>query len=176
MIRYRAGASIHTGGGVSGRKDEGFMAKRGLLMLPLLVMAVVACDMRADEPLPRLEVYRTETCGCCKKWVTHLEEKGFAVNTVVLPHLELDVIKKKHGVPIAARSCHTALAGPYVIEGHVPASEIQKLLRKRLPIVGLAVPGMPIGSPGMEGPHPVVYDVLAIDKSGRLTTFSTQHP
>jgi hypothetical protein len=159
----------------SGRKGEDIMLKLGLLALPLLG-AAISCGTRADETLPAVSVYRTQTCGCCKKWVAHLEHQGFVVNTVVLPQIDLDTLKHNHGVPMSARSCHTALVGSYVVEGHVPASEIQTLLRRRLPIAGLAVPGMPIGSPGMEGPHPIAYDVLAIDKAGRLETFSTQRP
>jgi len=85
-------------------------------------------------------------------------------------------VKDKHNVPRQARSCHTALVGGYVIEGHVPAADIQRLLKERPAILGLAVPGMPIGSPGMEGPNPQPYNVLAFDKKGQTSVFSTQRP
>jgi hypothetical protein len=88
----------------------------------------------------------------------------------------LTAIKDKHGVPSQTRSCHTALVGGYVIEGHVPAAEIQRLLKDKPRVAGLAVPGMPIGSPGMEGANPRPYDVLTFDKTGKTTVFSTQNP
>jgi len=85
-------------------------------------------------------------------------------------------VKDKYGVPAQTRSCHTALVGGYVIEGHVPAADIQRLLKEKPKVAGLAVAGMPIGSPGMEGANPRPYDVLAFDKTGKTTVFSTQRP
>ena len=104
----------------------------------------------------------------------HLRQNGFPVKAEDLD--DLRPIKTKHRIPPALESCHTALVGGYVVEGHVPAAEIQRLLREKPKIAGLAVGGMPIGSPGMEGPNPRPYDVLTFDKTGKTTVFSTQRP
>lgn len=128
--------------------------------------------------LPAVEVYKTPTCGCCSKWVEHMRQAGFTVNATDVTREELNQVKVKHEVPPATHSCHTALVSGYVVEGHVPASDVKRLLKERPKVVGLAVPGMPLGSPGMEvsgiKPHP--YDVLTFDKQGNTTVFSTQRP
>ncbi|MEQ1912289.1 MAG: DUF411 domain-containing protein, partial [Vicinamibacterales bacterium] len=115
--------------------------------------------------------YKTPTCGCCNKWVEHLRNNGFTVRTVNLDRLA--DVKARHGVPSRVQSCHTGVIDGYVIEGHVPASDIHALLKKRPSVVGLAVPGMPIGSPGMEGPNARPYDVMTFDKQGRSEVFAT---
>lgn len=104
----------------------------------------------------------------------HLRSSGFPVKTE--DHADLAPIKKKHGVPATLQSCHTALVEGYVVEGHVPADLIDRLLRERPAVVGLAVPGMPAGSPGMETPgrKPEPYRVLTFDKNGRSTVFATR--
>ena len=93
-----------------------------------------------------------------------------------LEGIELTKIKVKYGVPDKLFSCHTALVGGYVIEGHVPADVIKRLLKEKPAVVGLAVPGMPIGSPGMEGPNPQPYDILAFEKSGKVWTYARKQP
>ena len=95
-----------------------------------------------------------------------------------MPQAELDKVKAKHGVPAAAASCHTALASGYVFEGHIPATEVKRVLKERPKVVGLAVPGMPLGSPGMEVPgrRPQPYNVLSFDQHGKTQVFSTQRP
>jgi hypothetical protein len=108
------------------------------------------------------------------KWVEHLNRQGFLTRTTNLENV--GEIKQKHGVPERVLSCHTALVGGYVIEGHVPASEIHRLLKERPPVAGLAVPNMRIGSPGMEGANAQPYQVLTFDKQGRTQVYSTQHP
>jgi hypothetical protein len=116
-------------------------------------------------------VYKSPTCGCCKEWVKHLQANGFSVTT----HDVTDIIpyKTANGVPAALGSCHTAKVGGYVIEGHVPASDIKRLLKERPPVRGLAVPGMPVGSPGMEqGGHKDRYDVLTFDKQGNTAVYA----
>lgn len=127
---------------------------------------------------PAVEVFKTATCGCCGKWVEHMRAAGFNVTFTDIDQAELDKVKAKHGVPRALHSCHTALVGGYVVEGHVPASEVKRLLKEKPAVAGLAVPGMPLGSPGMEvsgvKPHP--YNVLTFDKQGKTTVFSTQRP
>jgi hypothetical protein len=116
-------------------------------------------------------VYKSPTCGCCAKWVEHLQSAGFHV--VVHDTEDVDAVKDGSGVPAQLRGCHTAIAGRYVIEGHVPASDIRQLLRQRPAIAGLAVPGMPSGSPGMEGGSSERYDVLTFGGSGPARVFAS---
>lgn len=142
-----------------------------ILMVALAVaMLVPQIATRAQQP-PSIEVYKTPTCGCCNKWVEHLRNNGFTVRTINLDRLA--DVKARHGVPSRVQSCHTGLIDGYVIEGHVPASDIHALLKKRPSVVGLAVPGMPIGSPGMEGANARPYDVVTFDKQGRSEVFAT---
>ena len=118
-----------------------------------------------------ITVYKSATCGCCKLWVKHLEANGFTVKAHDVSNLT--AYKKANGVPAALSSCHTATIGGYAIEGHVPASDIHRLLRERPGIRGLAVPGMPIGSPGMEeGKRRERFDVLSFDRLGQTAVFS----
>jgi hypothetical protein len=127
----------------------------------------------AGQASPLVHVYKTPTCGCCSKWVEHLQKHGFTVQTTDMD--DVTAIKRKHGVPAGAESCHTALVDGYVVEGHVPAADVQRLLQQRPLVVGLAVPGMPLGSPGMEVPSGKVdpYDVLAFDKRGSTRVFAS---
>ncbi len=120
-----------------------------------------------------VQVYKDATCGCCALWVEHLRKAGFTAT--VTDSEDMTAIKTKHGVPQRARSCHTALVGGYVVEGHVPAEDVQRLLKQRPAVAGLAVPGMPIGSPGMEvaSMKPQPYDVLAFTKSGETSVFAS---
>ncbi len=120
-----------------------------------------------DQAKAELVVYKTPTCGCCKKWVTHLEEAGFKVKTTDLE--DLSPIKTQFSVPQNFRSCHTAVVDGYVVEGHVPADVIEKMLSEKPDIAGISVPGMPIGSPGMEveGRPADRYKIIAFDKAGK---------
>ncbi len=118
----------------------------------------------------KVTVYKTPTCGCCKKWVSHLEENGFEVETIDLRDLRM--IKNMSGVKPEHASCHTAKVGDYIVEGHVPADDIKRLLKERPAVKGLVLPGMPAGSPGMESSHKVSYDVLTIDKEGKTAVFA----
>ncbi len=104
-------------------------------------------------------------------WVAHLEEHGFTVKATDVPNINR--VKEITGVPERVTSCHTAIVDGYVIEGHVPAEDVKRLLADRPAITGIAVPGMPVGSPGMEGPNPQPYDVIAFDEDGALTRFSS---
>jgi hypothetical protein len=139
-------------------------------MLAVALTSAAIAGAGAQAP-PAVDVFKTPTCGCCAKWVEHLRAQGFAAKTTDITNLS--EVKAKHNVPLAVQSCHTAIVGGYVIEGHVPAADIKKLLKERPAVVGLAVPGMPIGSPGMEGPVPDRYDVLSFDKQGKTRIFST---
>ena len=118
-------------------------------------------------------VYKTPTCGCCGNWVQYMNTQGFACT--VTNQADLNDVKVKHGVPANLQSCHTSLVGGYVIEGHVPAEDIQRLLREKPAIVGLAAPGMPAGSPGMDVPNSPAYDVIAFEKDGRQRVYA-RHP
>lgn len=138
-----------------------------------LVVSLISNGVEAQKPIP-VQVYKDAFCGCCANWVEHLKRAGFAATAENIA--DMNVLKDKHGVPAKTRSCHTALVGGYVIEGHVPAAEIQRLLKEKPKVAGLAVPGMPIGSPGMEGPNARPYDVLTFDKTGKTAVYSTQRP
>lgn len=122
---------------------------------------------------PVVDVYKDPTCGCCSKWVEHLREEGFTVRTTDTGNF--GAFKARHGVPGQVESCHTALVDGYVLEGHVPAADVQRLLKERPAIAGIAVAGMPIGSPGMEVPGVKAqpYDVMAFDKDGGIHVFAT---
>jgi hypothetical protein len=139
---------------------------------------VLGCTPPA-EATP-ITVYKTPTCGCCTKWIDHLEASGFEVEAKDLP--DLTALKAANGVPGAMASCHTAMVEGYVIEGHVPAADIRRLLAERPAVAGLAVPGMPLGSPGMEHPDPrrhEAYDVFAFgaaDSASGVSRFAHHVP
>lgn len=115
-------------------------------------------------------VYKSPTCGCCGKWVKHMEDAGFSVDVEDLR--DLAPIKRELGVPGGMQSCHTARVGDYIVEGHVPADLVKRMLDENPDIKGLAVPGMPMGSPGMEGPRKDPYNVMAIGKDGRASIYA----
>lgn len=121
---------------------------------------------------PVVTVYKTPTCGCCTKWIDHLEAHGFEV--VAHDLNDLSAIKAEHGVTRGLSSCHTAVVDGYVVEGHVPADVIQRLLRERPEVAGVSVPGMPMGSPGMEGPYTERYDIIAFDRDGRTSIYESR--
>lgn len=130
-------------------------------------------EMKTASTDPVLEVYKSPTCGCCGAWVDHMKENGYDV--VVHEQQNLQSIKEKAGILPGQGSCHTAFIGDYVIEGHVPASDVDRLLAERPDAKGLTVPGMPVGSPGMEmGSRVDAYDVLLFDEEG--TEVFSHHP
>ena len=145
--------------------------KRRTLMAALLGAGTLSLYA---QTAPQVEVWKDEGCGCCKDWIKHLESNGFRVkahdggNTAV---------RKRIGLPDRLGSCHTAVVAGYVIEGHVPAREIQRLLREKPSVLGLAVPGMPVGSPGMDGPEykgrKDRYDVLLVAADGSTRVYTT---
>ncbi len=136
--------------------------------LQTLALLTAAPLLARAESAPMVEVYKSSTCGCCKDWIRHLEADGFKVKANDVP--DTRNYRARFGLPDKYGSCHTALVGGYVVEGHVPAREIRRLLRERPTALGLAVPGMPIGSPGMDGPdysgQKDKYDVLLVDSRG----------
>lgn len=115
---------------------------------------------------PTVTVYKSPTCGCCTAWVEYMQKNGFKVITKDVDQQTLMAKKGEHGVPRNFGSCHTARVGGYTIEGHVPASDIRRLLAQKPDIIGLAAPGMPASSPGMDDPRKIPYAVLTIDKKG----------
>lgn len=117
-----------------------------------------------------IHVIKSPTCGCCADWAEHLREAGFEVT--VEDRNDLTARKRELGVPSDLSSCHTATVGGYVVEGHVPASDIRRLLEERPDVEGIAVPGMPMGSPGMEGPRKDPYRVIAFDGRGARTVWA----
>jgi hypothetical protein len=118
-------------------------------------------------------VYKSPTCGCCANWVDHMREHGYTV--VVNDMQDVQPVKAREGVTESLASCHTATVGGYVVEGHVPAADVQRLLSERPKITGIAVPGMPVGSPGMEGGTPDRYDVVAFDRATGATRVFASH-
>ncbi|HEU5153593.1 MAG TPA: DUF411 domain-containing protein [Gemmatimonadales bacterium] len=138
------------------------------VILAGLATAVSAFSSDRSAP-PEMTVYKTPTCGCCSKWVDHVKAAGFTVKTI--DQSDLSEIKADLGVTKALSSCHTALVGGYVIEGHVPAADIQRLLKEHPKIAGLAAPGMPGAGPGMDTSKEP-YDVLAFDASGKTTVWA----
>ena len=126
--------------------------------------------VRADE-LPPVKVWKTPTCGCCGRWVKHLEAAGFRVEVTDLDNV--DPIKTANGIPLSLASCHTARVGGYVIEGHVPASDVRRLLKEKPDILGLIVPGMPAGSPGMDVPGSPPFEVLSLSRDRQAAIYAT---
>lgn len=114
-------------------------------------------------------VYQSRTCGCCKKWVSHLKDNGFKVKSELMD--DISSVKVGLKIPMQVTSCHTAVINGYVVEGHVPAIAIKKLLKEKPKLKGLAVPGMPMGSPGMEGSYDEPYSVISFDESGSMNNY-----
>lgn len=133
----------------------------------------VQIDMVQQAALPLMTVYKSPNCGCCKLWVDHVQNSGFKVS--VIDTEDLNPIKLKLGVPASLGSCHTATVGGYFVEGHVPASDVKRLLKEKPDALGIAVGGMPIGSPGMEVPtgETQPYSVTLVDTDGSESIFSS---
>lgn len=142
--------------------------KRRIVLKGALV-GLLSLHLYAQAALPTIDVYKSAVCGCCSKWVEHLRASGFQVKAhdVANP----SDYRQKLGMPDALGSCHTAVVQGYAIEGHVPAQEIKRLLAERREAKGLAVPSMPLGSPGMEGDRRDPYDVFLVHKNGRQSVY-----
>ncbi len=138
-----------------------------------IVVAAALATFFAVGPATGVEVtvYKSPTCGCCKGWIKHMKRNGFAVKAYDVN--DVTPYKRQNGVTPRLASWHMALVAGYVIEGHVPAREIKRLLQERPEIKGLAVPGMPMGSPGMEGPRKDRYQVLSFDKNGKPSVYAS---
>ena len=120
--------------------------------------------------VPEVEVYKSPYCGCCTEWAKHMADNGFRIKSVDVE--DVPAARAKLGMPERYASCHTARIGNYVIEGHVPAADIKRLLKEQPKAIGLAAPGMPGGSPGMESAQKQPYDVLVIGKDGKASVFA----
>lgn len=148
------------------------------MVLTAATLGVAPLAQTKPDAGPAVSVYKTPTCGCCAKWVDHMKSAGFQMTVTDMPKESLDTVKGKHKVPAAVHSCHTAVVDGYVIEGHVPASEVKRLLKERPQATGIAVPGMPLGSPGMEvsGVTAQPYNVMSFDADGKTRVFATIKP
>ncbi len=121
-----------------------------------------------------ITVYRTPTCGCCKGWVEHIKQNGFQVSDIVKPESEIQTIRQKYNLPSDLTSCHTSEIGGYLVEGHIPATDVKRLIAQKPNIAGISVPGMPIGTPGMEvGDRQQSFDVFAFEKDGLTRVFNS---
>jgi len=152
------------------------VSKRGRTILAVAGLSVGLAAIllvsrgRPAEARALVTVYKSPTCECCLKWVEHMRASGFQVETVDVQ--DVTGPKTEHGVPVGLHSCHTAVVGGYVVEGHVPADVVRQMLRERPAVAGIAVPGMSQGSPGMEGPSPQRYNVVAFDSAGGITVYA----
>lgn len=151
------------------------MQRRRLLPFLAAASLLATSSLRAQSPT-RVEVWKDPNCGCCADWVKHLQAEGFEVRVHDSGNT---AARKRLGVPEKLGSCHTALVGGYAIEGHVPARDIWRLLKEKPQALGLSVPGMPVGSPGMDGPEyggrKDAYDVLLITKDGNTRVYQSYH-
>lgn len=145
------------------------MIRRHLLFWMALFVAAAGLQLYAQKkPAPAtandVKVYLSPTCGCCGIWADHMAAAKFTVAREVTR--ELHAVPVRQRVPAQLQTCHTAVVGDYIVEGHVPADVVRQMLKEKPKIVGIAVPGMPIGSPGMEGPNPRSYSIIAFRADG----------
>jgi hypothetical protein len=148
------------------------MKRRDFLTLLTAVAAALSLPVGAKQALPQVQVFKDPNCGCCGAWVEHIKAAGFSVTVTEVD--DTSVARRKYGLPEKFAGCHTAVVGGYVVEGHVPASDVKKLLVMKPVAIGLTVLGMPVGSPGMEmGSRKDHYQVLLVAKDGRERVFAT---
>lgn len=145
---------------------------RRRLLTTLAAAAVAALPLARAANKPLVEVWKSPSCGCCQDWIRHLEAHGFEVKAYDSGNTDA---RARLGMPLRYGSCHSARVGGYALEGHVPAREVWRLLKDRPQAVGLAVPAMPLGSPGMDGPayggRQDPYDVLLVQRDGKATVY-----
>ncbi|HEY0930536.1 MAG TPA: DUF411 domain-containing protein [Gemmatimonas sp.] len=155
-------------------QDRRAFLQRAATLVGILAVGRTALAQPAAQPAAMaMTVYKDPNCGCCSQWVDHVKKAGFTVT--VRDSDDMPGVKASFGVPSALHSCHTARVGSYAIEGHVPADLIVKLLKEQPAGRGLAVPGMPVGSPGMEmGSRKDAYDVLLFDKAGKTRVYASR--
>lgn len=156
------------------------MQRRTLMQSAVALLGTAALHTTAlgqTTSKPLAEVWKSPTCGCCNDWVKHLQDNGFDVKTHDVTEAAKSALRSKLGMAAKFGSCHTALVSGYVVEGHVPAKDIRRLLKERPRAIGLSVPGMPVGSPGMDGPvyggHKDAYAVLLVQRDGSSSVYQT---
>lgn len=150
---------------------------RAALFLTLIAVVALGTGMAQAEPAPAtspipVTVYKTPNCGCCTLWAEHLQDNGFDVDVKMVS--ETGSLRAQLGIPERLASCHTAVVGDYWVEGHVPADQVTRLLEEHpVHIRGIAAPGMPLGSPGMEAPGATSFEVVSFDDRGRVELYET---
>lgn len=137
-----------------------------------LLIGLASSAWAESRPLPEVEVWKNPSCGCCAGWAAHLREAGFRVQGYEV--VDVAAPRAALGMPASYASCHVGRVGAYAVEGHVPAADLKRLLDEKPRAVGLAVPGMPMGAPGMEGPHPTAYTSLLVGGDGSASAY-VQH-
>jgi hypothetical protein len=153
-------------------KNGASMKRREMIRTAAALLLSVSGAAWAAAPV--IEVYKSSTCGCCKEWVKHLEQNGFTVRTHEVDNPS--DYREQLGIPQRFGSCHTGLVQGYALEGHVPAADIRRLLAQKPKAKGLAVPAMPMGSPGMDGPRHDPYDVYLVKLDGSATVYKHYDP
>ena len=148
------------------------IVRRGATVVMVAGLAMAYPHGQAKGTAVDVQVYKQPGCGCCELWAQHMRKAGFRVT--VAEAQDVDAMKRQHGIPVNLRSCHTSLVGGYKVEGHVPVDVVKRLLTEKPAVSGIAVPGMPIGSPGMEaGSRVEPYNVFAFDAQGRQPVFAS---
>jgi len=137
-----------------------------------IAFVLVACLAPTAQTATPITIYKTPTCGCCGKWVEYMKQNGFAPKVTELPNLA--AVKQSTGIPQNLQSCHTSTVEGYAVEGHVPADVIRQLLKEKPKVAGIAVPGMPMGSPGMEGPYKDKFNVVAFTQDGAQKVYASR--
>jgi hypothetical protein len=140
----------------------------------LALAALLAWLPAAEAADPTITVHKSPGCGCCEAWIEHLRAAGFTVEARNATNLS--AVRSKLGVPRKLAGCHTATVNGYVVEGHVPAEQVRRLLHEKPDVAGISVPGMPVGSPGMEGPGGRPYEVLSWREDGSVEVVSLEQP
>ena len=140
------------------------------ILIGFATFILVAISSPSQQTGSLVTVFKIPSCGCCAKWVEHLKANGFNVNVQQVS--DTSPYERQYRVPKGLESCHTAVVNGYTIEGHVPAADIKRLLNEHPKAVGLAVSGMPVGSPGMEGAHSDAYSVLIFDENGKTSVYA----
>ena len=135
-------------------------------LMTVAILAVCSLAVAGEADAPEITVYKSPTCGCCQRWIDHLQDNGFRVQAHNLDNM--NDLKSANGITSETASCHTAMVEDYVVEGHVPADVIKKLLAERPEVKGITVPGMPLGSPGMESSIEQPYEILTFDAEGKV--------
>ena len=149
------------------------MSRIALAVTGTLTLAFgYAAAAQQSAALPKVTVYKTSSCGCCRLWVDHMKSSGFDVQAMDVSSADVRAVSKAAGLKDEDTSCHTAKIGNYVVEGHVPADDITRMLKEKPAIAGLSAPGMPQGSPGMEQGVKEPYDVIAFKKDGTSTVYA----